>query len=206
MTTLYKRMLAAGLVLLAVAALSPGASPREAGAAESSFSSAELKRMSVFLSNFSEQGLTNFTAAQILEATPPRDAIRFGIWHNYINNYKSRIATCSKGCEGSCMVIDGRYVTETLKKYFGEGVKLQSVPGYRYDGKQFHFQAADGAGNPFVKVLSAQKLADGTVGMDGILYNPDNDMQQGGAVKAIARPQTVNGKASWIIVQMSSSE
>ncbi|HPR90668.1 MAG TPA: hypothetical protein PLD93_04475, partial [Synergistaceae bacterium] len=84
------------------------------------FSAAELKKMSTFLSNFTELGFMDFDAEVLTNEDEPDDMIRFGIWHNYINNYKSRIARCKKkDCEWGSLVIEGKYVTESIKKYFG---------------------------------------------------------------------------------------
>ncbi len=110
----------------------------------------ELKRMSTFLSNFTELGFMDFDAEVLTNEDDPADMIRFGIWHNYINNYKSRIARCKKkNCEWGSLVIEGKYVTESIKKYFGvDYKKLASVtesdlPFY-YDGTYYHFEGADG--------------------------------------------------------------
>ena len=53
-------------------------------------SSSELKRMSTFLSNFTELGMMNFYADDLSDG----ELARFGIWHNYVNNYKTRVKYC----------------------------------------------------------------------------------------------------------------
>ena len=99
-------MLLAGFVAFSLASRTAAASDADAGKRVTP-NAAELKKMNVFLSNFTEQGFTNFDVKaggddELLHmggkgAAP--DLIRFGIQHNYLNNYKSRIAPCpTKGC------------------------------------------------------------------------------------------------------------
>jgi len=77
-----------------------------ASGSKKGFSAAELKRMSTFLSNFTELGFMDFDAEVLTNEDDPADMIRFGIWHNYINNYKSRIARCKKkNCEWGSLCI-----------------------------------------------------------------------------------------------------
>ncbi|MDR0827353.1 MAG: hypothetical protein LBN33_05685, partial [Desulfovibrio sp.] len=120
---------------------------------------AELKKMSTFLSNFTEIGLDNFYVKGsgvdgsgdllALSADDPADLVRFGIWHNYRNNYDSRVAPCkAKGCKWGSLTIDGKHVLESVKKYFDIDLKNRSItesdPPYYYDGKLYHFEGADG--------------------------------------------------------------
>lgn len=55
-------------------------------------SSSELKRMSTFVSNFTELGMMNFHVDDLSDS----ELADFGIWHNYRNNFKSRIQHCPK--------------------------------------------------------------------------------------------------------------
>ena len=93
--------------------------PAEA-AQEAGFSQPQLKLMSTFLSNFTELGFMNFDVQtggddDLLHLGDPSnpDLIRFGIWHNYLNNYENRIRPCPvKDCEHGSLVIDAKFVTD----------------------------------------------------------------------------------------------
>lgn len=49
--------------------------------------------MSVYLSYFTEIGMMNFTAEDVLSTDTPYEMIRFGIWHNFMND-DSHIQPC----------------------------------------------------------------------------------------------------------------
>ena len=91
-------------------------------------SKSDMKRMSVFLSNFTEAGLFNFDMKADFDGddeqegeTPTHlgipanvtELVRFGIVHNLINNYGSRIKKCrDRNCESGPLVIDKKFVAE----------------------------------------------------------------------------------------------
>ncbi|MBQ9404872.1 MAG: hypothetical protein IJU15_07800, partial [Synergistaceae bacterium] len=84
-----KRKIFTALILVVVALFSMGAAKQ----------SDEVKRMGIFISNFTEQGLYNFDIEEdgdenMLHLGNPDNAgdlIRFGIAHNIINNPKSTL-------------------------------------------------------------------------------------------------------------------
>ena len=182
----------------------------EPEAAQKEFSSAELKKMSTFLSNFTELGFMDFEAKAITNPDDPADMIRFGIWHNYRNNYDSRIIPCNlKNCEHGSLMIDGKYVTESIKKYFGfEYNKLVSVmesdPPYYYDGKYYHFEGADGEATYFASVKEAVADASGQVVMRGELYNAEDETEILGTFEAVAKPHVFVGKNVWAIISLKT--
>ncbi len=162
------------------------------------FSNAQMKKMSVFLSNFTELYFYNFSAKEILNEKNPADMIRFGIWHNYINNYKSRIKPA-----GNKLSIDGKFVKESVKKYFNYNIKnLKSVGRFTYDGKKYTFDGADGEAIYYAKVTSAKTIADGVIEMKGYLYNADDESDRNGTFTALAKPYTYGGKNTWSIISM----
>lgn len=191
-------------MLAAVMTLSSAAS------AAGDFNAAELKKMSTFLSNFTELGFFDFDAKEITNPDSPADMIRFGIRHNYINNYKSRIAPCKiKGCPYGGLVIEGKYVTESIKKYFDyDYKKLASVedsdPPYHYDGKFYHFGGADGEAVYFARVDKAVRNASGQIIMTGELYNADDEDDILGTFEALAKPHKFGGKDTWAILSLRS--
>lgn len=189
-------MLLAGFVAFSLASRTAAAS--DAGKRMTP-NAAELKKMNVFLSNFTEQGFTNFDVKaggddELLHmggkgAAP--DLIRFGIRHNYLNNYKIRIAPCpTKGCEHGSLTIDGRYVAESVKKYFDLDLKNQSVLGSAplfFDGKRYHFEGADGEATCCADIRNVFANSDGTLRMTGELYNADDRKDRPATFEATAR-------------------
>lgn len=174
------------------------------------FSGAELKKMSTFLSNFTELGFMDFDAEILTNEDDPADMIRFGIRHNYINNYKSRIARCKKkDCEWGSLVIEGKYVTESIKKYFGvDYKKLASVtesdlPFY-YDGTYYHFEGADGEAVYYARVDEAVRDSEGRIVMRGEIYNTEDKNDILGKFTALAKPHKFNGKDTWAILRMET--
>ena len=100
-----------------LACLAAGLLAMPALAASKEFTAQQLKLMSTFISNFTEQGFYDFDVrksgdddALHLGGDPSHpDLIRFGIWHNYINNFKSRIKKCTKkNCDYGSLTIDGK--------------------------------------------------------------------------------------------------
>jgi len=173
-------------------------------------SAAELKLMSTFLSNFTELGFMNFKAKEFTNEDDPADMIRFGIWHNYINNYRSRIKNCNvKGCKWGSLTIEGKFVTESIKKYFDVNyTKLAGVtesdPPYYYDGKLYHFEGADGEAVYYARVDKADKNSSGWIVMTGEVYNANDKDDKLGAFEAVAKPYKYGGKDTWAIISMET--
>ena len=174
------------------------------------FDAKTMERMSTFLSNFTELGMMNFQASEVLDPQNPGDMIRFGIWHNYINNFKSRVATCTKdGCQWGSLTMDCRYVKDSLKRYFDYNLERcvsveNSDPPYHFDGTRYHFEGADGEAVYYAKVRFAEKLADGNIQMQGVVYNADDESSILGTFTALAKPHTWQGKSTWAIISMNT--
>jgi hypothetical protein len=143
------------------------------------------------------------------------DLIRFGTRHNYINNFKSRIARCKvKDCPHGSLVIDAKYVAESIKKYFGADFKdHRSVKPdydsykeyeYYYDGKLYHFEGADGEAVYYARVDKAAQNSSGQIVMTGELYNADDKDDKLGKFEAVAKPYKYGGKDTWAIIGMET--
>ena len=171
---------------------------------------AELKLMSTFLSNFTELGFMNFDAKELTNEDDPADMIRFGIWHNYINNFRSRIKNCNvKGCEHGSLTIEGKFVTESVKKYFDVNyTKLASVtesdPPYYYDGNLYHFEGADGEAVYYARVDKADNNSSGRIVMTGEIYNAEDKDDKPGKFEAVAKPYKYGGRDTWAIISMNT--
>ena len=173
----------------------------------------ERASMGVFLSNFSEVHMLNFDAADVLNPEKPYAMIRFGIWHNYINNYKKRIRNCTDaGCKWGSLTIDGRYVKESIERYFGYKLKeCPSVEGslaptpadsYHFDGKVYHFEGAAGEAVYHAKVDRAWQREDGLFEMQGRMCLAEDMEDCPARFTALARPHVWKGRKTWAAVSL----
>lgn len=184
----------AALAVLLVLALAFGASA-------ASFGKDEMRRMGVFISNFTEVGLYNFDLD--LDAA---ELIRFGIQHNYLNNYKSRIKLCKdRKCPHGDLTIEGKFVVESVKKYFDLDLENQSVtdsdPRCHFDGKLYHFEKAEGETVYYADVQQASREGK-VVNMSGELYNVENKKERPAKFQAVAKPYNWKGKDTWAILSL----
>ena len=193
-----KKRLKASVVLAALLALTLAC-----GASAAQFGKDEMRRMSVFISNFTEVGLYDFDLD--LDVS---DLIRFGIRHNYINNYKSRIKLCKdKECPHGTLTIEGKFVVESVKKYFDLDLKNQSVtdsdPRCHFDGKLYHFEKAEGETVYYADVQQASREGK-VVNMSGELYNVENKKERPAKFQAVAKPYNWKGKDTWAILSLET--
>lgn len=197
------------LFLLTPCAFAESSLPGE----EMELSAADLKRMSVFVSNFTELRMPDFDTAQLAAQNPPALLIYFGIEHNQINN-SSKILSCpDKNCGGGFggqLILEWRYVAESIKKYFD--VSLAGCAdvtvlehSYRYDGKYCHFSVADTVAY-YAKVTKAFKTPDGRIVMRGEIYHSYNESEITGTFEVLAKPHKYNGKDTWAILAFKTSE
>ena len=80
-----------------------------------------------------------------------------------------------------------------------------SDPPYHFDGKLYHFEGAAGEATYFARVESAKKLDDGTVQMQGVVYNADDESIVLGTFTALAKPHTWKGKNTWALLSMKTT-
>jgi hypothetical protein len=168
----------------------------------------ELKRMSVFLSNFTALGMMDFETAKLSRA----ELINFGIWHNYGNNYRSRIVPCKReGCPFGGMTVDGKYVAESVKKYFGlkireHGAVSANGLSYGYDGKLYHFDGADGEAVYHARVKEVYREDSGSLRMTGEVCCAEDELRAPKhGFTALARPWKYGGKNSWAIISFKAA-
>ncbi len=185
---------------------------REKKSSGKKFSKEELKRLSLFLSNFTELSMFNFTARDVLNTAKPYDMIRFGIWHNFINNSK-RVKPCAtNGCKWGSLTIACPYVQNTIQKYFGYDLKQclsaknpesnSSTDNFHFDGKIYHFEGADGEAVYYARVDEATQGADGLIEMKGVVYNADDKDDILGNFTAFAKANS--GKNPYAIVSLKT--
>ena len=187
----------------------------------------DMKRLGMFISNFTETGLFNFDIRAentddddgLLHLGMPENVTelaRFGIIHNFINN-KSRIKKCrDRNCESGPLVIDKKYVAESVSKYFGleldamdlSVIDEDSSAVFSYDGRQFHF-AADSfrdPGNDAVYYAEVQDVdSEGRyTAVSGYVYDSKRTTNERGTFSAMVIPSKWQGKDSWLIISMST--
>lgn len=184
-----KKFLCALIVVTLFAGVSLAASP------------SERKRMGVFISNFVELGMNDIDIDTITDS----ELAYFGIWHNYRNNIKSRIQRCpDKNCPYGSLIIDKKYVAESVKKYFDLDIRHTSAENEslgHYDGKYYHFDGADGEMIQQARVLETYKRGN-TIIMKGETYYPDDDSMKGSTFTARAKPCKFGGKNTWSIITL----
>ncbi len=183
------------LLLLAVV-LSTGASKQ----------SDELKRMGIFISNFTETTMYEFDINELSD----EELIRFGIGHNVINNPKSTVKKCTrKNCQYGSSVMPKEAVAASVKKYFDLDVEHQSIlddddEGIYFDGKNYHFNPEDyGGGVIYYAEVQNVRRGKNNITMEGELYNTKNKKDRPGFFVAKAKPHKYNGKNTWAILSLS---
>ena len=200
-------------ILIITLILIPALSLTAAGAEKKSD---ELKRMGIFISNFTEQGFYNFDIEEdgdedMLHLGDPSnmsELIRFGIAHNVINRSKSTVRKCTRrGCDYGTSTMTGKSVAESVRKYFGMGIKNQSVMGDApeafYDGESYHFEPKQWRPET-VYYAEVQDVSQrrGIITMTGELYNLHRKSDRPAAFTAEAKAYKWDKKDTWSILSL----
>ena len=176
----------------------------------------ELKRMGIFISNFTEQGFYNFDIDEegdedMLHLGDPSnmsELIRFGIAHNVINRSKSTVRKCTRrGCDYGSSTMTGKSVAESVRKYFDMGIKNQSVMGDApeafYDGESYHLEPKQWRPETVyyaeVQDVSSRR---GIITMTGELYNLHRKSDRPATFTAEAKPYKWDKKDTWSIISL----
>lgn len=166
----------------------------------------ELKQMSGFLNNFTELNLFNFDTNSeetdgeeegILHLGNPfnvSELIRFGIRHNYIRNNAEAVKRAPNVNDYGSFVIEGKFVSDTVKKFFGIDIKNQSVlytePSFYYDGKYYYFEPYeiinDGETIYYTDVKQINKN-ENILEISGEIYDSQNINERPGKFTAYAK-------------------
>ena len=177
----------------------------------------EIKRMGIFISNFTEAGLYDFdleeygddSLVHLGDPSAVGELIKFGIIHNVINNPKSTIKKCpDKRCAYGKNIISGQSVAASIRKYFDVSIKNQSVednePEIYYDGRNYHINADDWKPET-VYYADVQNVERGrrVITMTGELYNLRNKKDRPATFTATAKPHVWNDKDTWAILSLS---
>ncbi len=172
------------------------------------FTPQQMKKMGVFLSNFTELCFCNVDRRDFLNPLNPEMAIRFGIRHNYLNNFNTRVKRCKASCPYGSLAIEGKYVAESIYKYLGfkfdrhQSIKSDYITCH-YDGKFYHIDGIDAENVSYARVLKATKISEGVIRLSGELYNPDDPSDILGTFSAEITPSEWKGKPSWNLLNIS---
>ena len=206
-----KRRIFPALLVLFAALLSLGASKH----------SNELKRMSIFISNFTEQNMSNFDMDEdgddsLMHLGDPEYSdilLHFGIIHNIINNPKSTLKTCpDKKCPYGKHIMSGQAVTASIRRYFGVSVTNGQLPegndgwAVYYDGKNYHFTAdilTEHLDTVYYADVQKAEPEGNIIVMSGELYNTKNKKDRPATFTATAKPHVWNGKDTWAILSLT---
>ena len=170
-----------------------------------------MKKLSTFLSNFTELSYYSFDtiesgAEDVLHLGSPDNVgelIHFGIWHNYVNNFKSRIRMTPKGKFGAA--IDAKFVAESVERYFGLPLRHQNVENgdFYFDGRNYQFNPADGEAVYYCQakqVWVREGVGDlPTWRVVGDIYNTEDTKDRPATFEAFVYPTLWNGKETWIV-------
>ena len=169
----------------------------------SAASKSELKRMSTFISNFTELDFFDFDSSSIIMD----QLIYFGIYHNYLNN-SSLIKNVENNGDYN-RSISAKNVEASVRKYFDMHVTHQDASYYGnifpYKNGKYYFIAADGVPtNANVKEVSKKgKII--TMKGELYMYNAEEDKDEvTGEFTATAKPHKWNGKNTWVILSIKS--
>lgn len=189
--------------------LAAGIALQEASAGE--FTGTQLKKIGVFLSNFTECSFTSISRGNFIDH--PDEMVKFAMCHNWINTKRYRLTKkCGKESSkyNNFVQLDPKYVAETVKKYLDYDFREHQGYGdyITYDGHTYCMPAASGEQTPHVKAVSAQMMDDGTILVRGSSYYPDAETYADDNinVKAVIRPYVWNGNSTWSLVKLEMEE
>gem|GEM_PF-1096295 len=189
--------------------ISPDTTPPASDDKTKIFNAEELKQMGGFLSNFTKLGLMEFDINDVTNEETFADLIRFGVWHNYVNNPK-RIVKCKvRNCEWGSETISGKVVTDTIREYFGVDYnKLTSAAKfetpYYFDGKSYHFEGLIGENIFYARADEATQYENDKIIIKGVLYNSTNEDDILGNFEAEVKPHRYGRRRTWALISMKT--
>lgn len=169
----------------------------------------QVKAMEVFLSNFTELGFMNISIEEMAEPANYPDLVRFGVGHNYINNFRSRVEILPEGKKRGDARIQAKWVEESVLKYFGLSIRAdrsveESDPPYFLEGKFFHFWASDGEAPWHARIKEASGPQKGLWELTGEIYNADAPGEILGDFRATIKEALWAEKPSYVLVTLAT--
>ncbi len=205
-----KRKIFISIILVLASVLSLGASKQND----------ELKRMGIFISNFTEQGLFEFDVYEgdgedgrlmhLGDDVNMKELIRFGIQHNIINSPKSTVKKCpDRRCPYGDSVMSAKDVSNAVRRYFDMRVKHltdeDNYPTFNLEDGEYHFNKSEWTPERVIYADVQEVSRRGNViTMSGELYNYHKKSERLGTFEAKAKPHKWNNKDTWAILSLIS--
>ena len=120
----------------------------------------EKNSLSIFLSNFAEARLENFSEKTLEDET----MVNFAISYNYLN-YRSRYKTT-----GTDWILPKTAVKNTIVKFFNKTPKEYGSGRYKLVGDSYIVPLADGESYPFAKVDKITRISKGLYEVKATTY------------------------------------
>ncbi|MBS1186010.1 MAG: hypothetical protein H6R04_28 [Burkholderiaceae bacterium] len=201
-------------LLLALFAAVPGTALPQPSGKMLHASPEEIKKLNIFLSNFSEVFMQPFTSSNLNNS----EMIRFSVAHNYQN----RERLFEKLPDDAKVRIKASHVAESAQKYFGRKIaQHQSAGEYEYRNGYYYLMPASGEMQQFSQATQIRHLGGNRYAVDVNVYaassgwvgsitgTPESWQRESGEVpelsykmKAIVAKNTGgDGKAPYILLE-----
>ena len=165
-------------------------------------SSAELERMSKFISYFTELRYFNIN----IDTISNKELIHFAAWYNDVFHYGTRSKECSdEYCSYGSRIIDKKYIAEAVRKFLDLKLKHTSTEDEYFDGKYYHSHGkADGDPVILAEVQEVSRSGNILI-LRGELYGSENEEYRPGTFTARVKPHRFNGQHTWSLLSLESS-
>ena len=115
----------------------------------------ERCNINLFLSNFTEQGMTRYDE----DSSTDEDLVRFSVWHLWFNQH-DRWESGAWGNNNQRLSDKG--IADIAQKYFGRRPLMLDLPEMDYDGSYYYFEATGGnMGIGFASLSKVEALGGG---------------------------------------------
>ncbi|MBS1169672.1 MAG: hypothetical protein H6R01_590 [Burkholderiaceae bacterium] len=146
-------------LLFALFVAIPGAALPQPSGKTRNTSPEEIKKLNIFLSNFSEVFMQPFTSRSLNDA----QLIQFAVAHNYQNREK----LFEKFPDGEKARLKEKHVAESARKYFGRNItKHQSAGDYTYRNGYYYLTPSSGEMQQFSQASNVRHLGDDRYAVD----------------------------------------
>ena len=163
-------------------------------------SSAELERMSKFISYFTELRYFNIN----IDTISNKELIHFAVLYNEVFN--STIDYCpDKTCPYGYAVLHKKYAAESIRRLFARRLKHTSTKDEHFDGEYYHFHGkADGDPVILAEVQEVSRSGNILI-LRGELYGSEDEEYHPGTFTARVKPHRFNGENTWYLLSLESN-
>ena len=179
--------------------------------AKDEFSKDTMKRMGVFVSNFTECFFNRTTREEMTANN--ENLVNFAMCHLKVNAWKSSyipLPECLNSQKGMCAYgefkVPSDKVARVIKKYLDYDMKkFASTEYYHYEKGFFYAHGADGEQPEYAVVRKARTLDNGNIEVQASLYNPeaeDGPASDDIELIAVIKPYVFESKKTWSLVSI----